>query len=91
MTPPNDASDRAALIAERAQLEREIAGLKRGAAAAFPTEPEDTTDEPAGDEVDQAETLEEDERNQALLSVLRARLDEVNTALARLDQGTTRA
>jgi hypothetical protein len=84
MPQQDDTISRAALIEERARLEREIAELTRGDQAVFPSDVEDTTDEPAGDEADQAEALEDDERNQAVLGVLRARLQEVTDALARM-------
>lgn len=86
MTQQDDATSRAALLEERARLEREIAELTRGDQSAFPSIAEDTTDEPAGDEADQAEALEDDERNQAVLDVLRARLQEVTEALARMSR-----
>jgi RNA polymerase-binding transcription factor DksA len=86
MTQHDDATSRAALLEERARLEREIAELTHGDQAAFPSDVEDTTDEPAGDEADQAEALEDDERNQAVLDVLRARLQEVTGALARMSR-----
>ncbi len=91
MTQQDDASTRAALLEERARLEREIAELTRGDQAAFPSDVEDTTDEPAGDEADQAEALENDERNQAVLDVLRARLQEVTAALARMSRADDRS
>jgi RNA polymerase-binding transcription factor DksA len=76
---------RAALLTERARVVREIAELTHGDDAAFPSPPYDTTDEPAGEAADAAETLEDDERNQALLVVLRARLAEIDAALAALE------
>ena len=84
MTQQDGTDSRATLLEERARLEREIADLTRGDKAAFPSVAEDVTDEPAGDEADQAEALEDDERNQAVLDVLRARLQEVTDALVRM-------
>jgi RNA polymerase-binding transcription factor DksA len=84
MTQQDDATSRAALRDEQVRLQREIAELTRGDQAAFPSVAEDASDEPAGDAVDQAETLENDERNQAVVEVLRARLQEVTEALARM-------
>jgi len=72
---------RAALLEERERVLREIAELAHGDDTAFPGPPHDTTDLPVGDEGDAAETLEEDERNQALLAVLRDRLAEIDAAL----------
>jgi hypothetical protein len=73
--------DRVALLEERARLLREIADLTHGAEAALPQSAQDTTDLPVGDAEDAAETLEEDERNQEILTVLRARLAEIDAAL----------
>jgi RNA polymerase-binding transcription factor DksA len=87
MAQHDDATARAQLLDERARLAREIAELTRGDEAAFPADAEDTTDEPAGDEADQAESLEVDERNQAILAVLRDRLREIDAALARMNAG----
>lgn len=84
----HEESSRAALLTERARVAREIADLTHGDDAAFPSPPRDTTDLPEGEEADAAETLEEDERNQALLAVLRDRLAEIDAALARPEAGS---
>jgi hypothetical protein len=78
---PREEADRAALLEERARVLREIAERTRGDASAFPQTPHDITDLPVDDSGDAAETLEENERNQEIVAVLRERLDEIDAAL----------
>lgn len=87
MAQNDETTTRAALLAERAQLQREIAEYTHGEDSAFPDTPHDTTDLPVGDEADAAENLEDDERNQQILAILRDRLAEIDATLARMDAG----
>ena len=87
MPQQDDAATRSALLAERARIESEIAEYTHGDDSAFPSAPRDTTDGDVGDEVDAADDLEEDERNEGIVAVLRDRLAEIDARLARLDTG----
>lgn len=95
MTSPDGTSadgskTRAALLQERAELEREIAEYTSGANSPFPSEPHDTTDQDVAGPADSADDLEDADRNEAIVAVLRDRLAELDAALARIgpeDQG----
>lgn len=87
MTQQDDAATRAALLSERAQIEREIAEYTHGEDSAFPSPPHDTTDVDVGDAADAADDLEDDARNQGIVAVLRDRLAEIDAALARMHAG----
>jgi len=89
MSQRDNPATRSELLAERARIEREIAEYTSGDDSPFPSTPHDTTDADVGDEADAADDLEDASRNEALVTVLRDRLAEIDAQLARMDAGGT--
>jgi DnaK suppressor protein len=75
---------RALLTAER----DEVSGLLKGAQAASKADREAETDSGAGDYADAAQPLTAEGTDDAIAESLRARLDAIDRALHRLDEGS---
>ena len=79
---------RETLLTERAQLERDIYERTEGDQATVPVDPTLDANGGGSHEADDADALSDFERNQATIRNSRAVLQQVNTALGRLDNGT---
>jgi len=80
----DDARARALLTAER----DEVRNLLKGANSAVREDQESEVDSETGDEGDQAQPLEAEGTDQDIADQLRDRLDAIDRALRRLDDGT---
>jgi DnaK suppressor protein len=76
------------LTAERDRLRFDIYQRTQGAEAAVPIDPLSDAGGMASEEADNADAMNNAERNQAMLRNSQVLLDQVNAALARLDAGT---
>ena len=76
------------LTAERERLTLDIYQRTQGDEAVVPTDPLSDFGGMASDQADDADTMSNAERNQAMLRNSQALLDQVDGALARLDAGT---
>jgi DnaK suppressor protein len=76
------------LTAERERLMFDIYQRTQGDEAVVPTDPLSDSSGMASDQADDADTMSNAERNQAMLRNSQALLEQVDGALARLDAGT---